>query len=672
VKPRLLLHLADGRDHRRHAVAASLAGAAARAGWRFDAYTDTYRRGRHFGGGDPAAAAPGDPAGGLVAGGRHLERVSLLAAAYEVVAVGDPGSVLWPALRLAGVEDLGELAGEAAVYAGVLRRLGLPCPETVFVLDAREQGAHRVVTAPYAYPAVLAEGGLALEVGAGDQCDALDGMGVRRYRPVWVDAQRAAAFPRSLGGSGASVGDRSAAEVTAAMAREHEDWGRGILLGDPDLVAGQVPKAARLRLTPLYGRPQTAVIERCRDLVAGAAEPVYGRQYDDHDFVALARLGHGLQVLDPAPPFDAAAGLPLPAPPAHPDAVEPDDDQLAAWAEDGRVLSTLLFWAGMVRELDCVPAILDVVASTGLRAGIVVTEDTVSHGLELGLSLLGVPSERGGVLGHLDVLVGSTGRGVAAEGLMPEGSLAASLTAARTAIAAALPPALEPRGWWPLLDTDLVPHGPARVRRRGLRPVVRFTPRGPAGQPDGGGEGDGDGRGRRVDARALAGRALRSTGLIRLLEESRPFDDRRPGMLQRHVLEAVAAAGFSYQWTKAGFGTPAVAGRCGDLVALPFTAGNWDGWSPFYTVATAGDLVRAERGLLRRGRPGWLASTVDTPLWGMSGELVRHGHRLHDLAELTAAGGRSGALINTTPGVVARYARLLDAEGLGESSRTDR
>jgi hypothetical protein len=99
---------------------------------------------------------------------------------------------------------------------------------------------------------------------------------------------------------------------------------------------------------------------------------------------------------------------------------------------------------------------------------------------------------------------------------------------------------------------------------------------------------------------------------------------------------------------------------CDDaFVALPFTAGNWDGWSPFYTVGHAADLHRAERRLLRTGRPGWLASTIDSPLFALSGEIWEHGSRLHEIARCVAAGGRSGRLINVPPRVVARYARLL-------------
>ncbi len=112
-------------------------------------------------------------------------------------------------------------------------------------------------------------------------------------------------------------------------------------------------------------------------------------------------------------------------------------------------------------------------------------------------------------------------------------------------------------------------------------------------------------------------------------------------------------------WTKARFGESRPALSNGDFVALPFTAGNWDGWSPFYTVGSATDVERAERRLLKAGGPAWLASTVDSPLFLLPGELLEHGSRLYELAALVAAGGRSGRLVNVTPNVIARYSRLL-------------
>ena len=101
----LLLYLSSAADPGRFAIAPTLASAAERAGWSFECYYDTLRKGRHFGGGAPAEARPGWAGGSLVAGGRHADQVLRLASVYEVVALGDPDAVLWPSLERSATDS---------------------------------------------------------------------------------------------------------------------------------------------------------------------------------------------------------------------------------------------------------------------------------------------------------------------------------------------------------------------------------------------------------------------------------------------------------------------------------------------------------------------------------------------------------------------------------------
>jgi hypothetical protein len=648
ARPRLLLFLASGSDPARFAVGPALAAAAERSGWRFECYYDALRRGRHFGGGDPSAAPPGWPNGSLVAGGRHADELRWLASNHQLSALGDPSSALWPVLDEVGAEALARSTAPSELYEAAFARLGEPVPRRVLVVDASPQGPLNVVLAPYLFPAFLTgEPAVGLDAAAGPQAlaaDRFDGL-FAESAVSWLDS------------NDGEVGDRDYADLTAELAERHSEWARGVLLGDPDLVAAQLGRAARLRLAPLYGRPQADALARAPLFVSTAHEPVYGRQYDDHDFFALARCGHGLQVVDPGPPFESGRGL-GPVPPGGETPREPDEDQLERWAREGRVLSTLLFWCGMIRELDCLPRLIDLVAETGLAAGLVTTAEVLELAGGSPLFLLGVPRERGGASGLLEPLLGSTGRGVAAETSLPRESFAAGLSEALAAASARLPPPLRPEGWWPLLDTPLQPVRPPHFAWRSGRPRLLFTPRGaPTAQ-----------RGERTtgqrDLRAVAGTLVRRTSIDRLFEPRRPFEDQRPGQLSSSVAEAVREAGFTFMWTKAAFGRPAVAYRSDDFVALTLTAGNWDGWSPFYTVGGVRDLRRAERRLLNGDRPGWLVGTIDTPLWALSGELLERGADLYRMADLTARGGTSGRLVNVTPRVVARYARVLEKLGL--------
>jgi hypothetical protein len=131
------------------------------------------------------------------------------------------------------------------------------------------------------------------------------------------------------------------------------------------------------------------------------------------------------------------------------------------------------------------------------------------------------------------------------------------------------------------------------------------------------------------------------------------------------VLEAVREVGFEYAFTSSAFGGPPRAVvDIGGLTAMTYTAGRWDGWTPFITVNDLSDLRRAERRLLRGGHPGWLIGTLDTCLWAFSGPIWSRGSALFAMCRWVAAGGSSGRLINVTPRTASRYARLLAGMGL--------
>lgn len=662
MKPPLLLYLTHADDRHRCAVAPALAAAAERAGWAMDLYCASRRSGRHFGGplGDSSEAAAN---GTLVAGGRHLELTLWLMTKYQVAAVGDPSSPLWPAIEANG-EIIAQTLDPAEIFHTAFARLGAPLPTEVIVLDASEQSRSRLITAPFLYPRMLLTGGLGVDV----TCDAglrsrLEALGARRFVGLFIDRDRASAFPGGLDAAEGDVEGETYATFSSRLARQHAAWGRGTLLGDPGLIAAQLPLAAKYRLLPLYGHPQTDVIKLAEDVIAIGEDPVYGRQYDDHDFFALGRLGRGLQIIDPDPPFaSAAVGVRrLPNPSKLVRDFEPDDATLKRWAREKRVLVTLVLWAGMVRELHCIPRLLDLVAATGLRCGLVVTADSIAQAQEFDLSLLTAPQDRGGVFGQVELLLGSTGRGVCAEAYMPADKLAHLLAKARSEIARSLPADLMPRGWWPLMDAKLIDAPMPRLSWEGGLPVLRIPSRpsqqeGPSvNQPQSSSS---------PDARRAFANMLRRCHLDRYFRVPRPYDQARPGPLDLEIAEAARSAGFEYMWTKTGFGRPEVAQVIGDFVALPFTAGNWGGWSPFYTIELTSQVQAMERLLLRAQQPAWLASNIDSVLWMLPGEVLERSGQLFRVAQLVAKGGRSGRLINVTPNVVARYARIVSASAV--------
>lgn len=574
-----------------------------------------------------------------IAGIDHAEHVLWLATEYDIAAVGDAGSPLWPALEAAGAVVLSRTTDPAAVYAAVLERLWAEAPADVLVLDAGTQGPGRITTAPYVVPAFFTgEPVLGIDVSGDEHLRAaIERLGAKTFRGLYVAPERGDRFPGGLDVCEGDLAGDDYARFTSRLAHEQRAWGQGILWGGPAVVTAQIPKLARLRLLPLHGNPPNDCLARCGELVRHAREPLYADPAGDHDVFALGRLGHGLQTIDPDPPFDAAVAVRprFADPPGRVVDTEPSDEQLAAWADDGRVLVSLLFWAGMLRDVGSVTRVLDLVAATGLRGGLVLTAETIEHGGTNPFARLAVDPERGGTFGMLEPLLASTGRGIAAEGVMSAPVLGERLREAAQSLARSLPSQLVPRGWWPLFDTALA-HRRTPVTWRDGRPVLT------GGWP------------------SVVADAPR-TGLGRIFGDPRSYDRAKPGRFVASIAAAVQTAGLTYMWTMAGFGAPQVVHRNGDFVALSFTAGRWNGAPPFSTVASSVELRHAERRLLRRSEPGWLVSTVDPSSSPAAGDQMwEDGLRLHELVSEAARGGLSGELVNTTPHVVARYARLLD------------
>jgi hypothetical protein len=170
-----------------------------------------------------------------------------------------------------------------------------------------------------------------------------------------------------------------------------------------------------------------------------------------------------------------------------------------------------------------------------------------------------------------------------------------------------------------------------------------------------GGEGDAPvGRTRKQRVAAWA----RQHGLESVLAPFRPYELYAPGDVRHDLMEIARAAGFSYALSKSGFGQPPqVLTLRDDFLAINYTVGHWDGWTPFETINRLDDLRTAERRLLAAGKPGWLLGTLDSCLWAFTGPIWQRGAELYRMAEFLANGGASGQLINATPRTIARYAR---------------
>ncbi len=686
MKPRLLLYMTADSVPERNAVAATLAWAAQRAGWLFEVYYDAYRLGEHYGGGDPDEAPAGLLTGGTLLGGGHYERLYLLLHRFDTLVITQGVVAFDLAVRQIGVARLSAPSAHE-LYEQAFRALDTSLPGAAVILDAAPLPTLRGLDA-YAYPEVIEREALAFEASAltPDTLEWMNAHGVRDVRTLWLgERQRKRLGAQTLAGLGladlptldALLPDDTFQSVTERLAhRWLPQYPGGWLLADPLTVSAWLPEAVRERRLAIYGKPQRDIIRRLGDELRASETAVLGRQYEDADFFDLSELGVAFQLIDPGrPPFPALrhAGYDWSRSTfaaSAPESTEPDDEQLARWASEGRILTSLIFWTGMIRELENLPRIVDLVALTRLKAGIAMTVPALEYQPEGPLELLRTPLEQGGVAPHLELLLASCGLGAAIESRMPAGKLAAYLDASmRRLEELGVPPEWRPTGWWTTMDPDMIalpqPKLPITPTLDREAPYVhlRYTSataqqseaRGPAAAPeDAASAGEALSRKRRVGAWA------RAHGLDAMLAPYRPYEHFVPGELRPDIVDAGRSAGLRYMFSKAGFGDPPRALTVDDrFIALNYTAGRWDGWTPFETINTIHDLRSAEKRLLARREPGWLVGTLDSCLWTFTGPIWQRGAALHAIASYLAGGGDSGKLINVTPRVVARYARRI-------------
>ncbi|HUZ89961.1 MAG TPA: hypothetical protein VMU49_09065 [Candidatus Acidoferrales bacterium] len=649
----LLIFFAPADHPHRDAACATLSWLAAAEGRHFECYFDSPRSGTHFGGGAPWRASLADLRGGTFNGGHHLEQLLLLTSHFSCQAAVLGDTVFAGPLSDLGVPVRAHSEDIASFYREMFSSGPTPWPETLLVIGHGRSPATSLV--PYACQEVAARRLLAISEGDANALERLS-PGIR-VEALWVAAQEVP------GGQGDAL-----SEQTASMAERWAEHTNRFLLGDSEMVARWVPTAIRDGWAPVFSVPQSEVLARLSGPI-GATPVVYGRQQDDADFLALSELGVAFQLVDPGrPPFPivrhAAAAWPK-APPS----VGPDDAELHRWAREGRVVVTLLFWAGMIRELECFYALTDVLSVTRMRAGVVLTTESFRYMPRPPLSLIQVAADLGGLAPHVEPLLASAGIGAMIESAAPLERFARTLAESVADLAQALGGADQlPKGWWSVMDAPLLSHKVRAVEIGRTSPYLklRYPPRKL--------ELSGTAAGAEVAAATNPREALRTivrdSPLGRFFQPQRPFDDRRPGAAARTVLEAVRAAGFDYALTKASFNEAPSVADVGGLTVLNHTAGRWDGWTPFVTVNNLADLRAAERRLLRARKPGWVLGSLDTCLWAFTGHLWDRGRELRAICEWVAQGGSTGRLINVTPGTAARYAKVLADTGLARTLPT--
>jgi hypothetical protein len=464
-------------------------------------------------------------------------------------------------------------------------------------------------------------------------------------------------------------GEDDYCSVTKRLALRWKDTAKGWLMGDPVLVSHWLPTACDEGLIAIYSVPQEKTISEIGDLISSKGKVVYGRQYDDRDFFALSKLNQCLQVIDPCrPPFQSVKHVEYTwLMSDHENGFyqrEYSDKELRQFAWEGRILVSLMFWSGMIREIANLYNLMDLVAISRLRCGLVVTAQTYEYMMHSPFELLTIPLDQGGVYPLVEPVLGSCGIGVGIESCMSHDKLKHNLQDALSRILRKVKrDSIMPRGWWLTMDTTLQA---ATWRKRPkcvrlLRDSPYFQIRFHANNENS------------IDTEASSSFKqkciksirvpLRNAGLSKYFSPYRPYELYSPGPIRVDIIKAAKSVGLEYMFTKAAFNShPEVKHLDDDFIAMNYTTGRWDGWTPFETVNDISDLKKSERILLKSNRPGWIVGTIDSCLWTFSGEFWKRGNKLYEIARFCANGGNSGRLINVKPYTIARYARIMAEE----------
>jgi hypothetical protein len=463
--------------------------------------------------------------------------------------------------------------------------------------------------------------------------------------------------------------------VTKRIARRWENKIKGWILGDPVLVSHWLPKACEEDLIAVYSIPQEKIITQLGGIISSKGKVVYGRQYSDKDFFELSKLNQCLQVIDPCrPPFQSVK---------HVDFTwhknqnengfydpEYSDEELKQFAREGRILISLMFWSGMIREIENFYNLMDLFAITRLKCGLVLTAQSYEYMMHSPLELLTIPLEQGGVYPLVETVLGSCGVGVGIESYIQKGRLRENLKEALSRILQKVKKeCYMPKGWWTTMDTNLeklpLSKRPKPVRFLKYPPYVQIRYHAKDKKLDESHSSSNVSilhsiKENKIDKIKAV---IIEAGLIKYFEPYRPYESFGAGNIKKDIIETAKSAGLQYMFTKAAFNeNPKVKYSDDNFIAINYTAGQWDGWTPFETINDVSDLIKSEQILLKNKKPGWIVSTIDSCLWTFSGEFWKKSTKLYQIAQFCANGGKSKEIVNVRPYTIARYARIINEQ----------
>jgi len=455
-KPVLWL-LAAPLDHPDICYAApAVAWAAERSGVLFECYLESERTGDLFA-----------RTGSTVIGGHHHQQLNYLHARCEVkVLLLRETGVFTSSFEAFGDDVLVRAETLAELYAWIMAQ-GMK-PSTCICLPGRFPAADggSVDIAPYIYPEIFFREAFACTEEEWDTVRSLTGPEIpacRLWTNVPADAECIAEKPEKY----------EYGEITLWMAERWKSRAKALAFGDPDAVrsriaamcgekrvavyAPAVKKQGREVKLSAYMEETSAIAEQTAKLAQEIGDPVLvGRQTCDGDLFCWGKHGVSLQIMDPnRPAFPVVEKL------SHPWRIapgtvwdrEPDDAQLERWADEGKVLSALVFHSGEMAHNEAMLQLVDLCSFTDLKLGIAVHAARYETCPQM-WELIGVPVEQGGVRGKIEPVLHSGGLGVMGECGCPPEAFGRNCKNALSRIEAITGKENLPRGHYFFMDSD--------------------------------------------------------------------------------------------------------------------------------------------------------------------------------------------------------------------------
>jgi hypothetical protein len=458
AKPRLLLLVSRFDEPSRDLVAMTVGSLCRQAGVEFDLYyAADHQEGGLFA-----------PHGSSVLGGHHATRIGRALAAFRTTVVRRGGTKIFDSLLRQGAEKILE-APESLVelYAAVATELGVAMPADAVAFAPTD------VPLPVFFPECVYRKAIAVPMTlSGDQIARLKASGVKR---VWA-----------VTGAKADLSAWNAAfEVKRAVDLEAKDpnlavvetWIAGASAVDPlepKLASYLLPWSIREdRLVLSYKDWSEA--QRRRDqilgLTAGKGQAyAFGRWFGDAAIIPMSQHGMGLNVVEPCRhilTIFAKYPVRLPQPDKSCFELEPSDEQLRAWARQGKILATWVLHSGELSHDDAVLTFQDWSAMTKVRIGSGVHWQRYAFDPDA-VEQMQVPVNEGGVLGLVEPVLHSLGNGIGWETSGDPAKLAAIMADSRRKIAAIAGEKQAPRGCYFFGDHHEQPKegktpGPAQI-----------------------------------------------------------------------------------------------------------------------------------------------------------------------------------------------------------------